>query len=95
MTVRPRPVPSDSNTDPGVTGAGDSDPTLATPARSPTSLSARLAPGAIVAGRYRLVGLLGRGGLGEVYSIALVVALAFFGFYAARAGQPLLGKLEI
>jgi len=28
-------------------------------------------------------------------SIALVVALACFGFYAARAGQPLLGKLEI
>ena len=28
-------------------------------------------------------------------SIALVVALACFGFYAARAGQPLLGQLEI
>ena len=28
-------------------------------------------------------------------SIALVVALAAFGFYAARAGQPLFGKLEV
>jgi hypothetical protein len=28
-------------------------------------------------------------------SIALVVALACFGFYAARAGQPLFGKFEV
>ena len=28
-------------------------------------------------------------------SIALVVAIACFGFYAARAGQPLFGKLEV
>jgi serine/threonine-protein kinase len=28
-------------------------------------------------------------------SIALVVAMACFGFYAARAGQPLFGKLEL
>jgi hypothetical protein len=28
-------------------------------------------------------------------SIALVIALACFGFYAARAGQPLFGNLEI
>jgi len=28
-------------------------------------------------------------------SMALVVAAACFGFYAARAGQPLFGKLEV
>ena len=28
-------------------------------------------------------------------SMAVVVALACFGFYAARAGQPLLGKLQV
>ena len=28
-------------------------------------------------------------------SIALVVALACFGFYAARGGQPLFGKLQV
>jgi len=28
-------------------------------------------------------------------SIALVVSIACFGFYAARAGQPLFGKFEV
>jgi hypothetical protein len=28
-------------------------------------------------------------------SIALALGLALFGFYASRAGQPLLGKLEV
>src|SRR5262245_35045091 len=58
MTTRPE---DDLTIEP----TGSSTPAgVATP---PPSVAGRFAPGAIVAGRYRLVTLIGRGGMGEVY----------------------------
>ena len=62
--------------------------------------SGRFAPGSIIAGRYRLIALLGRGGMGEVYraddlTLDQPVALKFLPETANDADRLEIGRAHV
>ena len=86
-------APPSSNPTPGAprTGSGPLTGTIGRLESSASFASAAFKPGQMLAGRYRVIGLLGRGGMGDVYraddiELSQAVSLKFLG--ATFAGRP-------
>jgi serine/threonine-protein kinase len=86
-------APPPSNPTPGAprTGGGPVTGSIGRLESSASFASAAFKPGQMLAGRYRVIGLLGRGGMGDVYraddiELSQAVSLKFLG--ATFAGRP-------